>query len=59
MDMRALGTMLEEIETDIICLQALDKVEQQLREQEEQQEKKRQKVIIQIPFRKNCSYIPI
>ncbi|KAI8568489.1 hypothetical protein RHMOL_Rhmol02G0204100 [Rhododendron molle] len=47
MDMRALGAMLEEIKTDIICLQALDKVEQQ--------EKERRKVIIQIPFKKKCS----
>ncbi|KAG5553888.1 hypothetical protein RHGRI_011679 [Rhododendron griersonianum] len=46
MDMRALGAMLEEIEIDIICLQALDKVEQQLREQEEQQEKQQQKVMV-------------
>lgn len=35
--------MLEEIETDIICLQTLDKIEQQLREQEEKQEKKNDK----------------
>ncbi|KAG5552811.1 hypothetical protein RHGRI_010798 [Rhododendron griersonianum] len=40
MDMRALGAMLEEIETDIICLEALDKVEQQFTEQEEKQGKK-------------------
>ncbi|KAG5562076.1 hypothetical protein RHGRI_004951 [Rhododendron griersonianum] len=58
MDMRALGAMLEEIETDIICLQALDKVEQQLRQQEDQQEKKRQKVIIHIPFRKTVRTYP-
>ncbi|KAG5544238.1 hypothetical protein RHGRI_016857 [Rhododendron griersonianum] len=45
MDMRALGAMLEEIETDIICSEALDEVEQQFTEQEEKQGKKpRQKV---------------
>ncbi|KAG5553208.1 hypothetical protein RHGRI_011164 [Rhododendron griersonianum] len=45
MDMRALGAMFEEIETDIICSEALDEVEQQFTEQEEKQGKKpRQKV---------------
>ncbi|KAG5562293.1 hypothetical protein RHGRI_005128 [Rhododendron griersonianum] len=45
MDMRALGAMLEEIEIDIICSEALDEVEQQFTEQEEKQGKKpRQKV---------------
>ncbi|KAG5552782.1 hypothetical protein RHGRI_010771 [Rhododendron griersonianum] len=45
MDMRVLGAMLEEIETDIICSEALDEVEQQFTEQEEKQGKKpRQKV---------------
>ncbi|KAI8530683.1 hypothetical protein RHMOL_Rhmol11G0078700 [Rhododendron molle] len=49
MDMRALGAMLEEIETDIICSEALDEVEQQFTEQEEKHGKKsRQKVIIYI-----------
>ncbi|KAI8568193.1 hypothetical protein RHMOL_Rhmol02G0178500 [Rhododendron molle] len=45
MDMRALGAMLMEIETDVICSEALDKVEQQFTKQEEKQGKKpRQKV---------------
>ncbi|XP_058196580.1 uncharacterized protein LOC131312674 [Rhododendron vialii] len=45
MDMRALGAMLEEIETDIICLEALDEVEQQFTEQEEKQGKKPQQKV--------------
>ncbi|KAH7856510.1 hypothetical protein Vadar_002286 [Vaccinium darrowii] len=38
-DLRELGAMLEEIENDMICLQALDEAEKQLNHQEEKHDK--------------------